>query len=212
MPRAASHGPPLLPSPYSCSNIVRQSRIETLRSGGGRARRGALINSPHRWARSGNSTGCAASYRGFSNAASSGAKMHAGPTVGDQDMQACMKYTCETDVVKPMHADLGSVVPLICSVARKPSDRRFRRCLHVCIVLSTKVARISDTMTGSGVLPANLPPNEDKTLLPVAVAAVFTPIALFIVLFRLTARWKGNGFKADDYCMIAAMVTCPLRA
>lgn len=66
-------------------------------------------------------------------------------------------------------------------------------------------------MSGADALPAGLPPNEDKTMLPVVVTAVFTPIALLVVLFRLTARWKGHGFKADDYCMIAAIVRRSLR-
>lgn len=61
-------------------------------------------------------------------------------------------------------------------------------------------------MSGPDALPANLPPNVDKTLLPVVVTAVFGSISTLVVLFRLIARWKGNGFKLDDYCMIAALV------
>jgi hypothetical protein len=54
--------------------------------------------------------------------------------------------------------------------------------------------------------PAVLPPDENKTLLPLVTHAVFTPIALLVVTFRLVARWKGNGFKLDDYFMMAALV------
>jgi hypothetical protein len=54
--------------------------------------------------------------------------------------------------------------------------------------------------------PAIVPLDEDKTSLPLVTHAVFTPIAFLVVTFRLVARWKGNGFKWDDYFMIAAMV------
>lgn len=55
-------------------------------------------------------------------------------------------------------------------------------------------------------MPTNLPPDVDKTWLPLAMHIIFAPIALLVVVFRLIARWKGNGFKLDDYMIIAAMV------
>ena len=74
--------------------------------------------------------------------------------------------------------------------------RRWTRCT----LLSSK--QNSSNMNA----PAVLPPDENKTLLPLVTHAVFTPIALLVVSFRLVARWKANGFKWDDYFMIAAMV------
>jgi hypothetical protein len=58
----------------------------------------------------------------------------------------------------------------------------------------------------SGQTAADLPPDVNHVPYAMSAHAVLTSITLVVVAFRCVSRIKTTGLKADDYCMLIAMV------
>lgn len=70
-------------------------------------------------------------------------------------------------------------------------------------------------LAGGSVRPRQLEDSDldvDRRAVLIVVTSIFFAIALFVVILRLTARWKqGMRFRSEDYFIIIALVS-PLRS